>query len=123
MADVIAALAYGVVALGLLLALWTGISAGRRRPTGEVQMALAIVLEAALVVQTVIGLVRLSGSGVAEPVTVVAYSIGVLVPVPLGFQLARLERTRWGSICLCFTALVAAVMTLRLLQLWGAFGE
>jgi hypothetical protein len=119
---VIAALAYGVVALGLLLALWTGISAGRRRPTGEIQMVLAIVLEVALRAQTVIGLIRLSGAGVAEPVTVVAYSIGVLVPVPLGFQLARLERTRWGSICLCFTALVAAVMTLRLLQLWGAFG-
>jgi len=119
---VIAALAYGVVALGLLLALWTGISAGRRRPTGEIQMVLAIVLEVALLAQTIIGLIRLSGAGVAEPVTVVAYSIGVLVPVPLGFQLARLERTRWGSICLCFTALVAAVMTLRLLQLWGAFG-
>jgi hypothetical protein len=119
---VIAALAYGVVALGLLLALWTGISAGRHRPTGEIQMVLAIVLEVALLAQTVIGLIRLSGAGVAEPVTVVAYSIGVLVPVPLGFQLARLERTRWGSICLCFTALVAAVMTLRLLQLWGAFG-
>ena len=122
MTGVIAALAYGVVALGLLLALWTGISAGRRRPTGEIQMVLAIVLEVALLAQTIIGLIRLSGAGVAEPVTVVAYSIGVLVPVPLGFQLARLERTRWGSICLCFTALVAAVMTLRLLQLWGAFG-
>jgi hypothetical protein len=119
---VIAALAYGVVALGLLLAGWTGISAGRHRPTGEIQMVVAIVLEAALLAQTVIGLVRLAGADVGEPVTVVAYSIGVLIPVPLGFQLARLERTRWGSICLCFTALVAAVMTLRLLQLWGAFG-
>ncbi len=119
--SVIAALAYGVVGLGLLLAAWCGISAGRRRPTGELQMVAAIVLEAALLAQTVILLIRLSGAGLAEPVTVVAYSIGVLVPVPLGFQLARLERTRWGSICLCFTAVVAAVMTLRLLRLWGAF--
>jgi hypothetical protein len=111
-----------VVALGLLLAGWTGISAGRHRSTGEIQMVVAIVLEAALLTQTVIGLVRLSGSDVGEPVTVVAYSIGVLIPVPLGFQLARLERTRWGSICLCFTAVVAAVMTLRLIQLWQATG-
>ena len=118
----IAALAYGVLAVGLLLACWAGISAARRRPTGEIQMVAAIVLEAALVAQTVIGLIRLSGGGLAEPVTFIAYSIGILVPVPLGFQLARLERTHWGSVALGFTALVVAVMTLRLLQLWGVFG-
>ncbi len=116
----IPALAYGVIGLGLLLAAWTGLSAGRRRPTGETQMVLAIALEVALVTQTVLGLVRLSGAGLAEPVTFVAYSIGILLPVPLGFQLARIERTRWGSVSLGVTAVVAAVMTLRLLQLWGA---
>jgi hypothetical protein len=119
---VIAALAYGVVAVGVVLAGWAGISVARRRPTGEVQMVVAIVLEAAVLVQTVIGLVRLSGAGLAEPVTFVAYSIGILIPVPLGFQLARLERSHWGSAALGFTALVAAVMTLRLMQLWGVFG-
>lgn len=118
----IAGLAYGVVALGLLLAAWTGVSAARHRPTGEIQMVVAIVAEAALVTQTVIALVRLPGSGVDEPVTLIAYSIGILLPLPLGFQLARLERTRWGSICLGGTAVVVAVMTLRLMQLWGLFG-
>lgn len=122
MTCVIAALAYGVVAVGVVLAGWAGISVARRWPTGEVQMVVAIVLEAAVLVQTVIGLVRLSGAGLAEPVTFVAYSIGILIPVPLGFQLARLERSHWGSAALGFTALVAAVMTLRLMQLWGAFG-
>lgn len=118
----IAPLAYGVVAVGLLLAGWTGVSAKRRRPTGEIQMVVAIVLEAALLAQTVIGLVRLSGAGLGEPVTFVAYSIGILIPVPLGFQLARIERTHWGSICLGFTGIVVAVMTLRLMQIWGVFG-
>lgn len=122
MCGVIAALAYGVLALGLLLAAWTGASAARRRPTGEVQMVVAIVLEAALLAQTVTGLVRLSGAHLTEPVTFVAYAIGILIPVPLGFQLARIERTHWGSVCLGFTALVVAVMTLRLAQLWGMFG-
>ena len=56
----------------------------------------------------------------AEPVTFVAYSLGVLLALPLGFYLAREERTRWGSLCLCFTAVVVAVMVLRLLQLWQA---
>jgi hypothetical protein len=119
---VIAALAYVVIGISLLLAGWTGISAWRQRPTGEIQMVVAIVLEAALVTQTVIGFVRLSGAQLPEPVTFGAYAMGILLPVPLGFQLARLERTRWGSICLCFTAVVTAVMTLRLLQLWQASG-
>lgn len=121
MRTVIAALFYAVVGVGLALAVWTGISAARHRPTGEIQMVLAIAVEAALLAQSVAGWIRLPGSGIAEPVTFVAYSIGILAPVPLGFQLARIERTRWGSICLSFAAVVVAVMTLRLAQLWGLF--
>ena len=112
------ALAYAVVGLGLVLAGWTGWSVYRSRPTGEVQMVVAIVLEVALLGQSVIAIVRVSGAGLVEPATFIAYAVGILLPVPLGFQLARLERTRWGSLCLCFTAIVTSVMTLRLLQLW-----
>lgn len=114
-------LAIGVIVAGLLLAAWTGFQAWRRRPTTEAQMVGAIVVEVALLVQTVIAIVRLTnGQDLTEPVTFVAYSIGILLPLPLGFQLARLERTRWGSLSLCFTAVVVAVMTLRLIQLWQA---
>lgn len=118
---VIPVLGYVVIAASLLLALWTGIQAGRRRPTSEAQMIGAIVVEVALLVQVVIALVQLfGGTTPAEPVTFVAYSIGVLLALPLGFYLAREERSRWGSLCLCFTAVVVAVMVLRLLQLWSA---
>ena len=118
---VIPVLGYAVLAASLLLAGWTGIQAGRRRPTSEAQMFGAIVVEIALAVQVVIALVRLAGgTAVAEPVTFIAYSLGVLLALPLGFYLAREERTRWGSLCLCFTAVVVAVMVLRLLQLWQA---
>lgn len=118
---VIPVLGYTILAAGLLLALWTGIQAARRRPTSEAQMVGAIVVEAALLVQVVIALIRVvGGHPLSEPVTFVAYSIGVLLALPLGFYLAREERTRWGSLCLCFTAVVVAVMVLRLLQLWQA---
>ncbi len=117
----IQALAFGVLVAGLLLAAWTGFQAWRRRPTTEAQMVGAIVVEAALLVQTVVAIVQLSGGrDIGEPVTFIAYAVGILLPLPLGFQLARLERTRWGSLSLCFTAVVVAVMTLRLLQLWQA---
>jgi hypothetical protein len=112
-------LAIGILSAGLLLGAWTGIQAWRRRPTTEAQMVGAIVLEAALLTQTVIALVRLAGGEqLDESVTFVAYSVGILLPLPLGFYLARIERTRWGSLSLCFTAVVVAVMTLRLMQLW-----
>lgn len=118
---VIPVLGYVILAAGMLLALWTGIQAVRRRPTTDAQMVGAIVVEAALLAQVVIALVLLAGGRrLSEPVTFVAYSIGVLLALPLGFYLAREERTRWGSLCLCFTAVVVAVMVLRLLQLWQA---
>jgi heme A synthase len=111
-----------VVTAGLMLAVWAGVWAYRRRPTNDALMVGAIVVEALLLVQAVIGLFRLSGAQLAEPVTFTAYTLGVLLPLPLGFYLARIERTRWGSVSLAFTALVTAVMTLRMLQIWRNTG-
>lgn len=114
-----APLAYALMAAGLVLAAWTGLWANRRKPVNAGQIIAALVLEAGLLVQSVVAVVRLAGDAtVAEPVTFVAYAIGVLAPLALGVYLARIERTRWGSISLCFTAVVVAVMGLRLLQLW-----
>ena len=114
-------LAIGILTAGLLFGGWLGIQSWRRRATTEAQMVVAIVIEVALVVQAGIAIAKMiGGSQVAEPVTFIAYSLGVLLPLPLGFYLARVERTRWGSLSLCFTAVVVAVMTLRLMQLWQA---
>ena len=105
---------------GLLLAAWLGWQAYRRRPANGGQIIAALVLEGLLVVQSVIAVVRVvNGYEPAETVTFFAYLGGVLLPLPLGIYLARLERTRWGSIALCFTGVVVAVMMLRLLQLWN----
>lgn len=121
----IAPLASALMVLGVLLAAWTGGWAALRRPPNAGQIIGALVLELGLAVQTVIAIARIIGGyQVEEPATFIAYSVGVLAPLALGVYLARIERSRWGSIGLCFTAVVVAVMTLRLLQLWrmGAFG-
>lgn len=112
------ALAYSLVAAGLLLGIWCGVQAYRNRPTDDAMMIAAIVVEVALIAQTGISLAQLGGADLTEPVTFIAYAAGVLLPLPLGFYLARIERTRWGSIILGFTAVVIGVMTLRLLQIW-----
>ncbi|MGI8591835.1 MAG: hypothetical protein ACR2M5_12780 [Nakamurella sp.] len=115
---VIGGLAYALVAVGLLVGGWAGVVAYLDKPTDDPLMVAAIVLEVGLLAQTGIAVSRLVGAHVAEPVTFVAYAVGVLLPLPLGFYLARIERTRWGSMTLGFTAVVVAVMTLRLLQIW-----
>ena len=89
-------LAYVLVAAGLLLGIWAGIQAARKLPTNDALMIGAIVLETGLLVQSGIGLLRLSSAHLAEPVTFVAYAVGILLPLPLGFYLARIERTRCG---------------------------
>ena len=117
------ALAYALMAAGLLLAGWTGIWAYLRRPANGGQIVLTLVLEAGLAVQSVLAIVWLiGGARLTEPVTFVAYALGVLAPLALGVYLARIERSRWGSIALSFTAVVVAVMGLRLLQLWQRGG-
>lgn len=107
-----------VVGAGLLLAALTGLWAYLRRPAAQWQIVWALVLQAALLAQSVLAWFRAPGAGLAEGVTFIAYSIGILAPLPVGIWAARVERTRWGSISLAFTALVVGVMTLRLYQLW-----
>src|SRR4051794_7396456 len=98
------ALAYALVAAGLLLGVWCGIQGYRNQPTNDPLMIAAIVVEVGLVFQSTLGLFRLDSAHLTEPVTFVAYALGILLPLPLGFYLARIERTRWGSISLGFTA-------------------
>jgi hypothetical protein len=117
--SMIAPLAYGLMVAGLVLAAWTGMWAVWRRPANQAQLVGCLVLEGGLCVQSVIAVFRIiAGADVAETATFIAYALGVLVPLALGVYLGRVERTRWGSIGVCFTAVVVAVMTLRLLQLW-----
>jgi hypothetical protein len=111
-----------LLGLGLALAAWTGLQAYLRRPANAAHIVTALVLTVALLAQSVIAWFRMGGGVPHDKVTFIAYSIGILLPLPLGVWVARLERTRWGSIALCFTALVVAVMTLRLHQLWTASG-
>lgn len=112
------ALSFTLLGVGLALAAWTGLWAYLRRPATRLQQGAAALLLAGLLVQSVIGWFRAPGAGLVEGVTFVAYSLGILVPLPLGLWVARVERTRWGSTALSFTAVVVAVMTLRLYQLW-----
>ena len=117
------ALVWAATAVALALAALGAASTLTRRRTGTAHLAVAAVLEAVLVAQAVLALVRMAGGARPEDTpTFLGYLAGaVLVPVA-GVLWARTEPSRWAGTVVGVAALVVAVMVWRLLQLWGAAG-
>jgi hypothetical protein len=122
---VIDALATGLIIAALALAAWAlGLMLLNRPPSSAVTLGLLALLELALLVQTVIGIVKLAGtdrdvSGVAF----IGYHIGVLLILPVATFWALAERrSRWGSGVLIIAGLVIPVMIVRMNQIWDAAG-
>ena len=114
-------LALTVVALALLLAGWAAVYAVRDRAVVLRQLWGAAVVEAALVVQTIVAIaVVIGGAQVHEPATFVGYVTCSLIILPLAAAWAFAERTRWSSVVLLVASVTIAFMQWRLLQVWGA---
>lgn len=122
----IAPLATGLIALSLLIAVWglakvlrhSPLDAQRHRSDLALVGALA-VLEVGLLVQTVVGFVRLAGGAQVSGALFGGYAIGALVVVPAAGLWALADRSRGGPGVLVVCGLVIAVMVLRLEQIWG----
>jgi hypothetical protein len=116
---VIAPLAYGIVALTAVAALWGLATAALNRAPGRAQLLFAAGVELVVLVQSVIGFARLAGGfDPAEPATTVGYLIGILVLIPAAWFWANTERTRFSGLVLAVAAFGVLAMTLRLLVLW-----
>jgi len=111
---VITAVAVALALLGLAATL-----ASRR--IGLVHLAGAVLLEAILLVQAVLAVGAIAG-GTRPPelATFLAYLVGVLLVPVAGVLWARGETSRWAGSVLAVAALVVAIMSWRLLQLWQA---
>jgi hypothetical protein len=110
-----------VVAVALAL---LGIAATlARRRIGLVHVVGALLLEALLVVQTVVVCVALlDGERPQELATFLSYLVGVLLVPVAGLLWARTEPTRWAGTVIAVAGAAVAVMVWRLLQLWEATG-
>ena len=94
-----------------------------RRRIGLVHVAGALVLEALLVVQTVLVVIALlDGERPEDVATFVGYLAGVLLVPVAGLLWARTERTRWAGTVIAVAGGAVAVMVWRLLKLWEATG-
>ncbi len=116
-------LAYVVMALCGGMVVWGLVTAVADKPPGRAQLLYAAGVEVVAVVQTVVAFVGLAqGFRPVETATTIGYLIGVLLLIPVAWFWANVERTRFSGVVLAVAGLAAAVMTLRLLQLWVPAG-
>lgn len=119
------ALATGLIITALAVAAWAlGLMLLNRPPSSALTLGLLALFELALLVQAVLGIVRLATtdrdvSGLAF----VGYHVGVLLILPIATFWALAERqSRWGSGVLIVAGLVIAVMIVRMNQVWDGAG-
>ncbi|HEX4833510.1 MAG TPA: hypothetical protein VH478_20735 [Trebonia sp.] len=111
-----------IIVAGLALAAYALLMTALNRRMGLVLLAALGVLEVLLLV--LIGLVaaRLASGGgrPASLPTLIGYLVAMpLVPLAAGFW-GLLERSRWGSAVVAVGGLVAAVLMVRLHEIWPA---
>ena len=116
-------LVWAATLVALVLAALGALSTLMRRRTGLAHLATAAVLEAVLLVQAGIAVVRLAGGyRPEETATFLGYLAGVVLIPVAGVLWSRSEPSRWAGTVIGVAALVVAVMVWRLLHLWEATG-
>jgi hypothetical protein len=109
-----------VIVAGLLLAAYAGLATARNRRMGVDLLVALGVLEVLLLV--LVGLIVAKLAGGARPAGGLPTLIGYLIALPIVPAAAGLwglmERTRWGPAVIAVAGLVAAVLMVRLHQIW-----
>lgn len=102
-----------------VVAVWLVVLIVRDRlPDNRLYGALAII-EVGLIVELVIGLVRVFGDhGGLNVAVYVGYLVGSLLVLPIAFLWSAGERTRSGTGVLLVGVIAVGVLFLRLHQLW-----
>ena len=108
-----------IIVAGLALAGYALLTTARNRRTGISLLAALGVLEILLLVQVGIIVARLAGGDrPAGLATLIGYLIAMpLVPVAAAIW-GMMERSRWGPAVIAVAGLVAAVLMVRLHQIW-----
>jgi hypothetical protein len=108
-----------IIIVSLLAAGWCALAVARDRFIDLSHLVALVVVQVAVLVQAVLALVRMGGG--ARPVelaTFVGYLATAVLVMPLAVMLSFMERTRWGSVIVAVAALVVAILTVRLQQVW-----
>jgi lysylphosphatidylglycerol synthetase-like protein (DUF2156 family) len=114
-----------VILLGAsaLLALLAAHHLLRRRLVDDPIVITGAGIEAALLVQLVVGLANASAiADGAEKATFIAYLFTVLVVIPATVFIAIKEKTQWSMAVVLGGAVVVAILIARLHQVWSQHG-
>ncbi|WP_151084059.1 hypothetical protein [Nocardioides cynanchi] len=102
-----------------LVAIWLVVLIVLDRLPGDPVFGALVVLEVGVVVQLVIGLIRVFGDHPGVNVAAyLGYLIGALLVLPIGFVWSAGEQTRSGTAVLLVAVLVVPFLSLRLHDLW-----
>lgn len=113
-------LAISIMIGALIVGAWCFVAVARNRWIDVSHLVGLAVLEGALLVQAALALAAIGGGDrPGEYVTFLGYLATSVLTLPAGVALTFMERTRWGAVIAGSTALVAAVLTLRLQQVWA----
>ena len=114
------ALSVTLAVLSLVATAFAGALAALDRRINWWLLGLLGVIELALVVQLVVGVVQLADTDRdVSGITFVSYLVGALVILPIGALWALAESSRWGAGVLAVACLVIPVMLLRLHEVWA----
>jgi hypothetical protein len=109
-----------LAAAALGVAVWLVVLIALDRLPGDPVFAALVVLEVGVLVQLVIGLVRVFGDHPGVNVAAyLGYLVGALLVLPIGFLWSAGERSRSGTAVLLVAVLVLPVLSLRLHDLWA----
>jgi hypothetical protein len=108
-----------IIVAGLALAGYALLLTARNRRMGVSLLVALGVLEILLLVQVGIIVAKLADGGrPGSPATLIGYLIAMpIVPLAAAFW-GLLERSRWGPAVIAVAGLVAAVLMVRLHQIW-----
>ncbi|MFP5022692.1 hypothetical protein [Pseudonocardia phyllosphaerae] len=118
------ALAWATVAALAVLAVFGLVTTGLNRNPGPPHRIGVGVAEALLVLQALIAAYQVLAGGVdlPEQSTFLIYLVVSVCVVPVSYQFATAEPTRWGGTVIAVGAVATGVAVLRLLGLWVPAG-
>lgn len=114
--DILAYLSIGAAAL---YALWAMVALVRGQDPREPFVIGGAIVEVLLVLLAVVSFVAMAVQGGPDQTALyVSYLIFTLLVLPVGLFWALAEKSRWGTSVLVFSAVVVAVLVVRLQEIW-----
>lgn len=112
-----------VIGIAAVSAIWGAVSAIIGKPPGNLQFYWSFLAVLAVLAQSVVGFVALAaGNPPSEVATSIAYLIGIVLLMPAAIFWALSDRSRYSGLVMTVAGIAIAVMSVRLLNLWGLFG-